>query len=182
MIGATTAARNWALTPAGRCTSSGWDAPAATQAIAGRGITTFTTPAQRIKARPGARRCALRWSPRQLPRSLSGHGRRAGRQGDGGISYARQRRCLQAAGRVDRERRGRLDPDAQHGEWLGHLRQLCREYYGGDSAGSVAYDPVAGRFVIAVVDRSNGYSPRIFTTALNLFMPRTFLPVVLNEP
>jgi hypothetical protein len=56
------------------------------------------------------------------------------------------------------------------------------EYYGGDSAGSVAYDPVAGRFVIAVVDRSNGYSPRIFTTALNLFMPRTFLPVVLNEP
>jgi hypothetical protein len=56
------------------------------------------------------------------------------------------------------------------------------EYYGGDSAGSVAYDPVAGRFVIALVDRSNGYSPRIFTTALNLFMPRTFLPVVLNEP
>jgi len=56
------------------------------------------------------------------------------------------------------------------------------EYYGGDSAGSVAYDPIAGRFVIAVVDRSNGYSPRIFTTALNLFMPRTFLPVVLNEP
>jgi hypothetical protein len=56
------------------------------------------------------------------------------------------------------------------------------EYYGGDSAGGVTYDPVLGRFVIAVVDRSNGYSPRIFTTALNLFMPRSFIPVVLREP
>jgi hypothetical protein len=56
------------------------------------------------------------------------------------------------------------------------------EYYGGDSAGDVTYDPVAGRFIIAVVDRSNGYSPRIFTTALNLFMPRAFLPIVLNKP
>jgi len=52
------------------------------------------------------------------------------------------------------------------------------EYYGGDSAGSVAYDPVAGRFAIAVVDRSNGYSPRIFATTLNLFMPRVYLPTI----
>jgi hypothetical protein len=56
------------------------------------------------------------------------------------------------------------------------------EYYGGDSAGDVAYDPVTGRFVIAVVDRSNGYSPRIFTTALNLFMPRAYLPIIQKQP
>jgi hypothetical protein len=51
-------------------------------------------------------------------------------------------------------------------------------YYGGDSAGSVAYDPQSNRFILAVIDRSNT-APRLWTT--NFWVgatPRAFIPVV----
>lgn len=54
-------------------------------------------------------------------------------------------------------------------------------WYGGDGAGSVAYDPIFDRFVVAIVERSNGRAPRIQTTAYTSFQPRVFVPLILRQ-
>lgn len=61
-----------------------------------------------------------------------------------------------------------------------HYRNI---WYEGDSAGSAVFDPVARRFIVALIDRSNGRAPRIWTTtyADNAFGPRAFLPLVLLD-
>jgi len=52
-------------------------------------------------------------------------------------------------------------------------------WYGGDSAGSVSFDPVTQRFIVALIDRSSGRAPRILTTTYGdtAFVPRLFVPI-----
>ncbi|MCS6849427.1 MAG: hypothetical protein RMN52_17135 [Anaerolineae bacterium] len=62
-------------------------------------------------------------------------------------------------------------PDMYFGEW-----------YDGDSAGAVAFDPLGQRYIVAFPDRRNGRSPRIYTaiygdTTVTL-TPRMMIPMV----
>ncbi len=54
------------------------------------------------------------------------------------------------------------------------------QWYGGDSAGGVSFDPLSQRFIVAIIDRSNGRAPRIFATTYGdaSFIPRVFAPIV----
>ncbi len=58
------------------------------------------------------------------------------------------------------------------------------EWYGGDSAGAVAFDPVGQRYVVAFPDRRNGRSPRIYTATYGdttiTIQPRVMIPVVIR--
>ena len=67
---------------------------------------------------------------------------------------------------------GWMPPDSYRNVW-----------YEGDSAGSAVFDPIARRFTLAFIDRSNGRAPRIWTTTYtdNTFGPRAFLPIVLRD-
>lgn len=53
-------------------------------------------------------------------------------------------------------------------------------WYEGDSAGSVAFDPVTQRFVVAMIDRSSGRAPRVLTATYGdtASVPRAFIPIV----
>ncbi|BCX03191.1 MAG: hypothetical protein KatS3mg053_1129 [Candidatus Roseilinea sp.] len=62
-------------------------------------------------------------------------------------------------------------PDMYFGQW-----------YDGDSAGAVAFDPLGQRYIVAFPDRRNGRSPRIYTaiygdTTVTL-IPRALIPMV----
>ncbi|MCS7059735.1 MAG: sialidase family protein [Anaerolineae bacterium] len=52
-------------------------------------------------------------------------------------------------------------------------------WYEGDSAGSVSFDPVTQRFIVAIIDRSSGRAPRILVTTYGdtAFAPRVFIPM-----
>ncbi len=62
-------------------------------------------------------------------------------------------------------------PDLYLGQW-----------YEGDSAGAVAFDPLGQRYIVAFPDRRNGRSPRIYTAtygdATAVLTPRVMLPMV----
>ncbi|MCL6510532.1 MAG: hypothetical protein K6U78_07580 [Anaerolineae bacterium] len=62
-------------------------------------------------------------------------------------------------------------PDMYFGTW-----------YGGDSAGAVAFDPLGQRYIVAFPDRRNGRSPRIYTATYGdtsvMLTPRVMLPLV----
>ncbi|MCS7056241.1 MAG: glycoside hydrolase [Thermoflexales bacterium] len=54
------------------------------------------------------------------------------------------------------------------------------QWYQGDSAGSVTFDPATQRFVVAIIDRSSGRAPRLLATTYGdtAFAPRLFVPMV----
>lgn len=62
-------------------------------------------------------------------------------------------------------------PDTYLGQW-----------YDGDSAGAVAFDPLGQRYIVAFPDRRNGRSPRIYTAtygdATAVLTPRVMIPMV----
>ncbi|MFC1465130.1 MAG: hypothetical protein ACFLMY_09800 [Candidatus Brachytrichaceae bacterium NZ_4S206] len=62
-------------------------------------------------------------------------------------------------------------PDLYLGQW-----------YDGDSAGAVAFDPLGQRYIVAFPDRRNGRSPRIYTATYGdttaVLTPRMMIPMV----
>ncbi len=52
-------------------------------------------------------------------------------------------------------------------------------WYEGDSAGSVSFDSVSQRFIVALIDRSSGRAPRVLITTYGdtAFVPRIFVPL-----
>ncbi|GIV83990.1 MAG: hypothetical protein KatS3mg052_0997 [Candidatus Roseilinea sp.] len=130
----------------------------------GRVITISTTLIRPTKAQPGAHPCALRSS---LTISIATPARRSPYRPAGRVMivypYFATSETSQFAAAMIENHTVVFTRTLSHGSGWVRAGTYEGSYYGGDSAGSVAYDSQSNRFILAVVDRSNT-APRLWTT------------------